>query len=70
MFIYLWEEEIEFFIYVWERELVKNIILELNLDLEIYGKLEEYLKKGKWKEVDLEIMEVLIEIVDSIESFN
>ena len=68
--IYLREEEIEFPTYVREREPVKNTILEPNLDLEIYGKLEEYLKKGKWKEADLETMEVLIEIADSIESPN
>ena len=42
--IYLREEEIEFPTYVREREPVKNTILEPNLDLEIYGKLEEYLK--------------------------
>lgn len=35
-----------------------------------YKNLEEYLKNEQWKEVDLEIMEILIEIVDSIESFN
>ncbi len=66
--IYLREEEIEFPTYVREREPVKNTILEPNLDLEIYGKLEEYLKNEQWKEADLETMKVLIEIADSIES--
>ena len=56
--------------YVREEKSVKNTILEPNLDLEIYGKLEEYLKNEQWKEADLETMEVLIEIADSIESPN
>ena len=62
--IYLGEEEIEFPTYVPEREPGKNT----TLDLEIYGKLEEYLKNEQWKEADLETMKVLIEIADSIES--
>ena len=68
--IYLREEGIEFPTYLREREPVKNTILEPNLDLEIYGKLEEYLKNEQWKEADLETMEILIEIADSIESPN
>ena len=64
--IYLREEEIEFPTYVPEREPGKNT----TLDLEIYGKLEEYLKNEQWKEADLETMEILIEIADSIESPN
>lgn len=36
----------------------------------LYKNLEEYLKNEQWKEADLETMEILIEIADSIESPN
>ena len=36
----------------------------------LYKNLEEYLKNEQWKKADLETMEILIEIADSIESPN
>ncbi|NES77170.1 MULTISPECIES: GUN4 domain-containing protein [Okeania] len=48
----------------------ETTILEPNFDPEIYGKLEDFLQKKKWKEADLETMRLMIEIADSIESSN
>ena len=48
----------------------ETTISEPNLDPKIYGTLEKYLANEQWKEADLETMEVLIKIADSIESAN
>ncbi|NES73022.1 MAG: hypothetical protein F6K24_51395, partial [Okeania sp. SIO2D1] len=48
----------------------ETTILKQNLDPEIYDELENFLQKQKWKEADLETMNVLVEIADIFASPN